>query len=141
MKKTFIITVLIAGAAGLYQCSPSAEEKANKAKAEVQRDIRSEKEELAKDLRKQRDNINNDLDKLSRKLETAAEKSRADVEALRDNLVNQRLKIEEALDAIESSSDNVWDDIHQNAKNTANEVRVEMERLGERLKEVLNKDN
>jgi FlaG/FlaF family flagellin (archaellin) len=116
MKKTIIIAALTISAVGFYQCSPSAEKRADEAQEEVQRDIRKEKDEVAKELRELRDNINNDLDKLSKKLETAAEKGRADVEELRDNLTNQRAKVEKSLDAIESSSDNTWDDIQQNAK-------------------------
>jgi cytochrome c556 len=144
MKKTIIIAALAFTSVGFYQCTPSgdkAETKADDAREEVQRDIRKEKDDVTKELRDLRDNINNDLDKLSKKLETAAEKSRADVEEVRNNLTDQRVKVERALDAIESSSDTTWDDTQQNAKNTASEVKVEMERLSERVKAVFDNNN
>lgn len=136
MKKLLILSALALTSVGFYQCSQSADRKAEKAQEDVQRDLRKEKEDVTRQLRTLRDDINDDLDKLSKKLETAAEKSRGDVKELRDNLTDQRMKVERALDQIESSSDNTWDDNQQNAKNTASDVKVEMERLGERLKQV-----
>ena len=66
MKKILILSALTLGSVSFYQCSRTAEEKAQKAQEEVQRDIRKEKEDVTRQLRTLRDDINNDLDKLSK---------------------------------------------------------------------------
>ena len=56
-----------------------------------------------------------------------------ELEDLKAKLTDHRKKVEDALDNIDRSSDQAWDDIQQGAKNTWSEMKVECERLNEKL--------
>jgi hypothetical protein len=56
-----------------------------------------------------------------------------ELEDLKAKLIDHRQKVQTALDDIDRSSDQAWDDIQQGAKNTWSEIKVECERLNEKL--------
>jgi hypothetical protein len=56
-------------------------------------------------------------------------------------ITKQRDKVQNELDQITNSSDETWDDIQQSARNTAAEMKLEFEKLGERIDLALRDDN
>jgi DNA anti-recombination protein RmuC len=128
-----ILGVALAGAVTFMQCSPSTENKVDEAQEAVVEDIKDQKEEVAKDLRTLRDDINNKLDKVSKELEKGNIEAKEDLTTVKNRLTEQRDKVETALDQISNSSDETWDDLQQASRNTAAEVKLEFQKLGERI--------
>ena len=129
----FILVAVLASAVTFTQCSRSTENKVDEAQEAIVEDIKKEKEEVAKDLRTLRDDINNKLDNVSKELEKGNIEAKKDLTDLKENLTKQRDKVETALDQITNSSDETWDDIQQASRNTAAEVKLEFQKLGERI--------
>ncbi len=131
MKRMILFT--LAGLIGLTQCNSPSDNRVNDTQEEIVKDIKEEKAEVANDLRELRDDINNRLDKVSKELEKGKIESRKDLDEVKTNLTAQRDKVEKELDQITNSSDETWDDIQQSARNTAAEVKLEFQKLGERI--------
>jgi DNA anti-recombination protein RmuC len=129
----FILGAVLASAVTFTQCSRSTENKVDDAQEAVVEDIKDQKEEVAKDLRTLRDDINTKLDKVSKELEKGNIEAKKDLNDVKDQLTKQRDKVETALDQISNSSDETWDDIQQASRNTAAEVKLEFQKLGERI--------
>jgi DNA anti-recombination protein RmuC len=132
MKK-FILGAVLISTVSFMQCSRSTENKVDDAQEAVVEDIKQQKEEVAKDLRTLRDDINNKLDKVSKELEKGNIDAKKDLNDVKENLIKQRDKVETALDQISNSSDETWDDIQQASRNTAAEIKLEFQKLGERI--------
>jgi len=128
-----ILGVALASAVTFMQCRQSTENKVDEAQEEVVEDIKDQKEEVAKDLRTLRDDINTKLDKVSKELEKGNIEAKEDLTTVKKSLTEQRDKVETALDQISNSSDETWDDIQQASRNTAAEVKLEFQKLGERI--------
>ncbi len=124
---------MIASSVMLINCSPSSEKRVEKVENAIERDIKKEKEETIKDLQTLRDDINTKLDKISNKLEGANSVAQAELESVKVILLDHRSRIETSLDGIDKSADDSWDNIHQAAKNTLNEVKLDCEKLAERF--------
>ena len=135
-----IIAAALFSVVGFTQCTRSTENDVNEAQEEIVDDIKEEKAEVAKDLRTLRDDINNRLDKISKKLEQENIEAKEDLNDVKDRLTEQRDKVEKALDEITNSSDETWDDIQQASRNTAAEVKLEFQKLGERIDLALEDD-
>ncbi len=133
MKNKIIMFALLAGSVMLTNCTPSSEKRVDQAANEIERDIKKEKEETAKDLRTLRDDINTKLDKISKKLEDANSASQAELESVKQILIDHRTKVEEAINQIDQSADSTWDDAQQAAKNTYSEVKLGCEQIAERF--------
>jgi len=129
----FILGAVFASTVSFMQCSRSTENKVDDAQEAVVEDIKKQKEEVAKDLRTLRDEINNKLDKVSKELEKGNIEAKKDLDEVKDRLTKQRDKVETALDQISNSSDETWDDIQQASRNTAAEMKLEFQKLGERI--------
>ena len=128
-----ILGVVLAGAITFMQCSRSTENKVDEAQEAVVEDIKNQKEEVAKDLRTLRDDINTKLDKVSKELEKGNIEAKEDLTSVKSRLTEQRDKVETALDQLSNSSDETWDDIQQASRNTAAEVKLEFQKLAERI--------
>jgi signal transduction histidine kinase len=133
IMKRIILFAALASAITMTQCNRSAENRVDETQEEIVDDIKEEKAELAKDLRELRDDINNRLDKVSKELEDGSIDARKDLDDVKQKLTEQRDKAEKALDQISNSSDETWDDIQQASRNTASEVKLEFQKLGERI--------
>lgn len=140
MKRIILLTAL-ASVVALTQCSRPSENGVNNTQEEIVKDIKEEKAKVAQDLRELRDDINNRLDKVSEELEKGSIDTREDLDNVKQRLTEQRDKVEEALDQISNSSDETWDDIQQAARNTAGEIKLEFQKLGERIDLALEKDS
>lgn len=140
MKRIILLTAL-ASAVALTQCNSPSENRVNDTQEEIVEEIKDDKAEVAKDLRELRDDINNRLDKVSRELEHGSIEARKDLDDVKQRLTEQRDKVEKSLDEISNSSDETWDDIQQSARNTAGEVKLEFQKLGERIDLALEHDN
>jgi hypothetical protein len=140
----FMNKIILAAAFGVAvaftQCSRSTENKVDEAQEAIVDDIKKEKAEVAQDLRALRDDINGRLDKVSKKLEKSNIETREDLNNVKELLTEQRNKVEKALDEISNSSDETWDDIQQASRNTASEIKLEFQKLGERIDLALEKD-
>jgi DNA anti-recombination protein RmuC len=132
MKK-FILGAVLVSTVSFMQCSRSTENKVDDAQEAVVEDIKKQKEEVAKDLRTLRDDINNKLDKVSKELEKGNIEAKKDLNDVKERLTKQRDNVETALDQISNSSDETWDDIQQASRNTAAEIKLEFQKLGERI--------
>jgi predicted nucleic acid-binding Zn-ribbon protein len=139
MNKIILVAALLSVAA-LTQCSRSTDNKVEETQEEIVEDIKKEKAEVAQDLRELRDDINNRLDKISKRLEKENIDAREDLNNVRERLTVQRDKVEKALDEINNSSDETWDDIQQASRNTAAEIKLEFQKLGERIDLALEDD-
>lgn len=139
--KQIILVAMLASVVVLTQCSRSADNKVDDTQEEIVKDIKEEKAEVAQDLRELRDDINNRLDKVSKELEKGDIDARKDLEDVKKSLTHQRDKVEKALDQISSSSDETWDDIQQASRNTAAEIKLEFQKLGERIDLALEKNS
>jgi DNA anti-recombination protein RmuC len=139
--KTLIWSVAIASTLAMTQCTNSSENRVNDTQEEIVEDIKSEKAEIAMDLRQIRYYKHDRLDKVSKELEKGEVDARKDLDDLKDRLTKQRDKVEKELDQITNSSDETWDDIQQSARNTAGEMKLEFEKLGERIDVALRGDN
>lgn len=128
-----ILGAVLASAVTLMQCSRSTENKVDDAQEAIVEDIKDQKEEVAKDLRTLRDDINTKLDKISKELEKGDIEAKEDLNNVKDRLTEQRDKVQIALDQISNSSDETWDDIQQASRNTAAEIKLEFQKLGERI--------
>ena len=128
-----ILGAVLASAVTFMQCSRSTENKVDEAQEAIVEDIKDQKEEVAKDLRTLRDDINAKLDKVSKELEKGDIEAKEDLNNVKDRLTEQRDKVETALDQISNSSDETWDDIQQASRNTAAEIKLEFQKLGERI--------
>src|SRR5688572_3040421 len=128
-----ILGAVLASAVTFMQCSRSTENKVDEAQEAIVEDIKDQKEEVAKDLRTLRDDINAKLDKVSKELEKGDIEAKEDLNNVKDRLTEQRDKVETALDQISNSSDETWDDIQQASRNTAGEIKLEFQKLGERI--------
>ena len=127
----FIFGAALISAVAFTQCSRSTENKVDEAQEEIVEDVKNQKEEVAKDLRALRDDINSRLDKVSKELEKGNIEAKEDLTNVKDRLTEQRDKVETALDQISNSSDETWDDIQQASRNTAAEIKLEFQKLGE----------
>ena len=123
----------------MINCSPSAEKKVAQTENEIVRDIKKEKQETTKDLQTLRDDINGKLDKISKKLEDANSVAQSDLESVKAILIDHRTKVEAALDLIDQSADDTWDNAQQAAKNTHNEVKLACEQISEQYDNALKK--
>lgn len=139
MNKIIYVAAL-AGTILFTQCSRSTENSVDETQEEIVEDIKKEKAEVAQDLRALRDDINNRLDKVSKKLEQGNIEAKEDLNNLKERLTAQRDKVEESLDNISNSSDETWDDIQQSSRNTAAEIKLEFQKLGERIDLALDGD-
>lgn len=139
MNKIILVAAL-ASVVTLIQCNRSTENKVEETQEEIVDNIQEEKAEVAKDLRALRDDINNRLDKISKKLETGNIEAREDLSNVKERLTEQRDKVQKALDEISNSSDETWDDIQQASRNTAAEVKLEFQKLRERIDLALGDD-
>ncbi len=117
----------------MINCSPSSEKKVSQAENEIVRDIKKEKQETTQDLQALRDDINTKLDKISKKLEDAKGTAQTELEAVKATLLDHRTKVESALDLIDQSADDTWDNAQQSAKNTHNEIKLACEQIAERF--------
>jgi DNA anti-recombination protein RmuC len=136
-----MVMVALASVVGLTQCTRSTENRVNETQDEIVDNIKEEKAEVAKDLRTLRDDINNRLDKISKKLEQENVEAKKDLNHVKERLTEQRDKVQKALDEISNSSDETWDDIQQSSRNTAAEVKLEFQKLGERIDLALEDDD
>jgi hypothetical protein len=142
MKKVLLLAAF-ASALLFSQCSRTTENKVDEAQESIVKDIKNEKAEVAKDLRELRDDINARLDDVSKRIEKGNIETRKNLDTVKEDLTVQRDKVEKALDNIDKSSDESWDDIQQASRNTANDIKVEFQRLRERIDLALDneKDN
>ena len=146
MKQNFkvmnkiILVAALASVVSLTQCGRPSENKVDETQEEIVNDIREEKAEVAKDLRQLRDDINSRLDKVSKELEKGSIDAKEDLNNVKERLTRQRDNVEEALDNISNSSDETWDDIQQASRNTAAEIKLEFQKLGERIDLALDDD-
>jgi hypothetical protein len=142
MKKVILLAAF-ASTLVFTQCSRTTDNKVDEAQESIVEDIKDQKAEVAKDLRTLRDDINTRLDDISKKIEKGNIETRKNLETVKDELTVQRDKVEKALDNIDKSSDESWDDIQQASRNTANEIKVDFQRLRERIDLALDseKDN
>lgn len=139
MNKIILVAAL-ASVVTLTQCDRPTENKVEETQEEIVDNIQEEKAEVAQDLRALRDDINNRLDKISKKLEKGNIEAREDLNNVKETLTAQRDKVQKALDEISNSSDETWDDIQQASRNTAAEVKLEFQKLGERIDLALEDD-
>lgn len=137
MNKLTIAASIIAGVLSI-QCSERTDRKVEEAQESVAQDIRDERDAIKKDLQSLRDDINDRLDDVSVKVDKASGNAKSQLEEAKQQLIVQRDKVEKRLDEIDKSSDDTWDDIQQGARNTADEVKVEFERVKENIKDKLN---
>ena len=121
----------------MMSCSPSSEKRVAQTESEIVRDIKKEKQETTKDLQSLRDDINSKLDKISKKLEDANSAAQSELESVKAILIDHRTKVEVALDLIDHSADDTWDNAQQSAKNTQNEVKLACEKISERYDNAL----
>ena len=139
MKKVILLAAF-ASTLVFTHCSRTTENKVDEAQESIVKDIKNEKAEVAKELRALRDDINNRLDEVSKKIEKGNIETRENLDKVKQDLTVQRDKAQKALDDIDKSSDETWDDIQQASRNTANEVKVEFQRLRERIELTLDSD-
>jgi len=128
-----ILAAVLASSVTLMQCSRSTENKVDEAQEAIVDDIKDQKEEVAKDLRELRDDINSKLDNVSKELEKGNIEAKEDLTNVKNQLTEQRDKVEKALDQISNSSDETWDDIQQASRNTAAEMKLEFQKIGDRI--------
>lgn len=133
MKKGIIAFALMSCGMMMINCSPSSEKKVAQTENEIVRDIKKEKQETTKDLQTLRDDINTKLDKISKKLEDANGAAQTELESVKATLLDHRTKVEAALDLIDQSADDTWDNAQQSAKNTHNEIKLACEQIAERF--------
>jgi hypothetical protein len=139
--KTKLIFALSLSVA-LLSCTPSTEQRVEKAENQIERDIKKEKDETIRDLQTLRDDINAKLDKITKKLGEPQTTTKTELESVKEVLITNRVRVEKALDKIDNAADDSWDDIHQTAKNTVSEVSLDCERIAERFEAaVKNTDN
>lgn len=140
MNKIIYVAAL-ACVIGFTQCSRSTENSVAETQEEIVEDIKKEKAEVAQELRALRDDINDRLDRVSKKLEKGNIEAKEDLNVLKEQLTVQRDKVEKSLDNITNSSDETWDDIQQSSRNTAAEIKLEFQKLGERIDLALDGDS
>src|SRR5689334_3756669 len=117
----------------LLNCTPSTEQRVEKAENKIERDIRKEEDDTIHDLQLLRDDINAKLDKITKKLAEPKTTTQTELEAVKETLLANRARVEQALDKIDHAADDSWDDIQQTAKNTVSEVSVDCERIADRF--------
>ena len=140
MKTNLIIALSLSAA--LLSCTPSTEQRVEKVEDQIERDIKKEKDETIHDLQLLRDDINAKLDKITKKLGEPQTTTQTELEAVKEVLLANRARVEQALDKIDTAADDSWDDIQQTAKNTVSEVSLDCERIAERFEAaVKNTDN
>jgi predicted nucleic acid-binding Zn-ribbon protein len=132
MKKVMLVAAL-ASAVIFTQCTRTSENNVDETQEAIVEDIKKEKAEVAQELRELRDDINNRLDKVSKELEKGKIDAREDLESVKKQLTVQRDKVEKSLDEISNSSDETWDDIQQASRNTAAEIKLEFQKLREKI--------
>ena len=132
-----LIAIVSAESLTFCGCSSSTEKKVDEAGEAIQGDIQKEKEDIATELRALRDGINDRVDKITLALETAKSGSIQQLEETKSDLLVQRDKVENALDEIDKTADDTWDDIQSRTQETANEVKVDFQRLAARVDSVL----
>jgi hypothetical protein len=137
MKKGIIVLAVMGCSVMMINCTRSSEQKVAQVEKEIVRDITKEKQETTKDLQTLRDDINAKLDKISKKLEGANGVVKSELESVKAILIEHRSKVEVALDLIDHSADDTWDNAQQSAKNTQNEVKLACEKISERYDNAL----
>jgi hypothetical protein len=137
MNKGIIVLTVMGCSVMMINCKPSADQKVAQTENEIVRDIKKEKQETTKDLQNLRDDINAKLDKISKKLEDGNSAIESELESVKAVLVDHRTKVEVALDLIDHSADDTWDNAQQSAKNTHNEVKLACEQISERYDNAL----
>jgi hypothetical protein len=137
MKKGIMVLTVLSCSVVMISCSPSSEKKVAQTENEIERDIKKEKQETTKDLQTLRDDINTKLDKISKELENANAAAQSELESVKAILIDHRTKVEVALDLIDHSADDTWDNAQQAAKNTHNEVKLACEQIAERYDNAL----
>ncbi len=128
-----MLVATLASAVIFTQCTRTSENNVDATQEAIVDDIKKEKAEVAQELRELRDDINNRLDKVSKELEKGKIDAREDLESVKKQLTVQRDKVEKSLDEISNSSDETWDDIQQASRNTAAEIKLEFQKLRERI--------
>jgi hypothetical protein len=137
MKKGIMVLAVMGYSVMMISCSRSADQKVAQTENEIVRDIKNEKQETTKELQTLRDDINAKLDKISKKLEDANSAAQSELESVKAILIDHRTKVEVALDLIDHSADDTWDNAQQSAKNTHNEVKIACEQISERYDNAL----
>jgi len=131
MKKQLLVFALIVSSI-LTNCSPSSEKRVEEAENKIERGIKDEKEEITKDLQNLRNDINDKLDRISKELEDANGSAQAELESVKSILLEHRTRVESALNLIDQSADDSFDNAQQEAKNTYSEVKLGCEQLKDR---------
>jgi len=121
----------------MTNCSPSPDTKVKNMENEIESNIKKEKAETIQNLQTLRDDINSRLDIISNKMEDANSASQSELESIKKILMEHRTKVLTALDNIDHSTVDSWDNIEQAAKTTSSEVRLEFEKVTERLDNAL----
>jgi len=137
MRKGIIVLVVMSCSVMVINCSKSADQKVAQTENEIARDIKKEKQETTKELQTLRDDINSKLDKISKKLEDTNSAARSELESVKAILIDHRTKVEVALDLIDHSAEDTWDNAQQSAKNTHNEVKLACDQISERYDNAL----
>jgi chromosome segregation ATPase len=66
-------------------------------------------------------------------MEDASEESRQELSELNENLLDERERVDEALERVESATEENWSDVREGARNTFQDVKREFGELGDRL--------
>lgn len=111
-------------------------------------EFQREKNELRDELRALRNDIDREINKIDARLDRSAkdikdidvDDDRVKLEKANRNLTEQRSRVDKALEDIESSSEETWNDVKVAARNTSAEIKSAVQKMGNEL-EALFKDN
>lgn len=145
MKTVLRIFAMVVLTGLLISLSKCSHERNRNRDDQVAEDIQKEKTELKKDLRDLRDNIDRELKKIDIRLRQGAkDKNRKDdrieLEKANRDLTDERSRIDDRLEDIETASADTWADVKVAARKTSQEVETAFRQMGNKLEALFRDD-
>ena len=138
--RIFAMVVLTGLLISLSQCN---QERKGSRDEQVADDFQEQKSALKKDLRDLRDDINRELEKIDVKLRQGTktkQEDRIELEKANRDLTQERSRIDETLEDIETASAETWDDVKVAARKTSQEVETAFRQMGDKLEAMFRDD-
>jgi hypothetical protein len=125
----------------LTECNPNNDRVADRDDDEVEVTIDDERNDLREELRELRNDIDRELERIGNKIDRATDADDRDrLEDANRRLTEEKLRVDESLEDLETASEETWKDVKAGARKTSQEVRQAFRELGNDIDDLFDND-
>lgn len=123
-----IVAVLVA----IYQCNSSSERDIDV--TAWQRNLDDEKNEAIRELNELNEAVEIQLEVVVSKAKSTDDRVNEQLSNVERRLLSEQNKIKSSVKAVRSATENTWDDVHGDVRGKMTDIRIEVSRVKEKIK-------